>query len=301
MNPAPIALFAYNRPRHLARVAEALARNPEARASRLFVYCDAPRSAAASAQVAEVKAVAHAIRGFQSIDVIEPAANKGVARSVIDGVTDLAGRYGRVIVLEDDLLPSPHFLRFVNGGLDLYESDDRVASIHAYSYPVAGPLPETFFLRGADCWGWGTWSRGWALFEPDGRRLLEEMEARGLAHAFDFDGRYPYTQMLRDQVAGRNDSWAVRWHASAFLKERFTLYPGSSQIQNIGADGTGSHVGRTRAFEHAHWGRAVQLDRIPVEESARAREAFGRFLAGLRPTLVARVLGKLNGLRAAFR
>ena len=129
-------------------------------------------------------------------------------------------RCDKVIVLEDDLVTSPHFLQYMNDGLGIYERDDRVISIHGYSYPVHGKLPETFFLRGADCLGWATWKRGWDLFEDDGQRLLNELERRNLTRSFDFDGSYPYTQMLRDQIAGSNSSWAVRWYASAFLRDK---------------------------------------------------------------------------------
>src|SRR3954471_673938 len=149
---APIAVFAYARPDHFARVMEALAKNSEATAASLFVYSDAPRNAAAADRVAEVRSCAHAIKGFGSVEVIEQHSNQGVAKSIINGVTDLTGRFGKVIVLEDDLLPSPHFLAYMNDALNCYEKDERIISVHAYSYPVEEKLPETFFLRGADCW-----------------------------------------------------------------------------------------------------------------------------------------------------
>jgi len=293
---APIALFAYNRPAHLAAVAEALSRNPEAAQSRLFVFSDAAKSDAARAGVEKVRVRARALRGFRSVEVVEAPANLGVAKSITGGAGRLTAEFGRVIVLEDDLQPSPHFLRYMNDALDAYADDGRVASVHAYSYPVAGELPETFFLRGADCWGWGTWKRGWDLFEPDGRKLLAEIQRRGLAREFDFEGSYPYTQMLRDCIAGANDSWAVRWYASAFLRGKLTLYPGSAQVQNIGADGSGTHIGATRRFENADWGRPLRVGGIPVEESLPARRAFARFLAGLQPSMTRRLLGRLKRL-----
>jgi putative methyltransferase (TIGR04325 family) len=291
---APIALFAYNRPAHLVAVAEALARNPEAAQSRLFVFSDAPKHEAASGGVEEVRARARALRGFRSVEVVEAPANLGVAKSIIGGAGRLTAEFGRVIVLEDDLRPSPHFLCYMNDALRAYAEDERVISIHAYSYPVGERLPDTFFLRGADCWGWGTWKRGWDLFEADGRKLLAELERRELTREFDFDGSYPYTQMLRDCIAGANDSWAVRWYASAFLLGKLTLYPGSAQVQNIGADGSGTHVESTRRFENPDWGRPLPVGGIPVEESLPARRAFARFLAGLQPSMASR---SLNGLR----
>ncbi len=296
MIPAPIALFAYNRPGHFLKVAKALARNAEASSSSLFIFSDAPRSDGAIAGVAEVRKAAKSIVGFGTKTIIEQPENKGLARSIIDGVTQLTEEFGSVIVLEDDLLPSPYFLRYMNDALAFHANDDRVISIHAYSYPVSGPLPETFFLRGADCWGWATWKRGWELFEADGSKLLQELERRKLTHDFDFDGSYPYTQMLRDSVVGKNESWAVRWYASAFLRGKLTLYPGSSQVQNIGADGTGFHVGATRSFEHVQWGERVNVGSGGVVESAPSRAAFARYLGGLRPSLARRVFGRLTGM-----
>jgi len=296
---APIALFVYNRPNHLAQVSEALARNPEAPMSRLWVYSDAPRNEAAATKVSEVRALARKLQGFKSVEVIEQSTNQGVAKSIIRGVAQLTAEFGKVIVLEDDLLPSPHFLRYMNDALDTYANDDRVISVHAYSYPMAKPLPETFFLCGADCWEWGTWKRGWDLFEPDGRKLLIELRRRSLTDDFDFDGSYPYTRMLEDQTHGKNESWAIRWYASAFLLNKLTLYPGSSLVQNIGADGSGIHVGSTRLFEHAEWGRRVRVGNIAIEESQKGRLAFSTYLAGLRSSTAKRVLNRLKRLISA--
>jgi hypothetical protein len=201
-----------------------------------------------------------------------------------------------VIVLEDDLLPSVHFLRYMNDALHMYERDERVISIHAYAYPVKSALPETFFLRGADCWGWGTWKRGWDLFDADGPKLLRELEQRKLTQDFDLDGSYPYTQMLRDCIAGRNDSWAIRWYASAYLKGKLTLYPGSSQVQNIGADGSGSHVGATSSFEHRRWGKPIEVRDIPFVESTVARQAFAGYLSELSASRLRRLFGRVANM-----
>ena len=293
---APIALFAYNRPDHMLRSVEALAKNPEAVRSRLFVFSDAPKSISAVEQVTRVRALSHEIKGFLSVEVIEQADNQGVARSIIQGVGRLVEQFGKAIVLEDDLLPSQHFLEYMNRALDRYEHDERVISVHAYSYPVSGVLPETFFLRGADCWGWATWKRGWRLFEADGRKLLRELEHRKLGYEFDLDGSYPYSRMLRDCIDGKNDSWAIRWYASAFLLGKLTLYPGSSQVRNIGADGSGVHLRATRSFEHGRWGKRVTVGEIPVEESDYSRRAFAAFLSELRSSPVKRALKRVAAL-----
>jgi hypothetical protein len=271
-------LFVYKRPQHTERVLNGLQRNPEACESDLYVFADGAKDSPALKGVQAVRALVRAISGYRSVTVIERDTNLGLAQSIISGVTDLTVRYGHVIVLEDDVVPSSHFLRYMNTALDKYRNVPDVVSIHGYSYPVRGSLPETFFLRGADCWGWATWDRGWRIFEQDGAKLLARLSESGQTKTFDLDGTYPYTQMLADQVAGANDSWAIRWHAAAFLQGLLTLYPGSSQVQNIGTDGTGTHGAYANVFSHASWGRPIQVRDIPVEENPQARKAFMNFL-----------------------
>ena len=275
--PACVALFAYMRPDHLRRTVESLLANPEAARTRLHLFCDAPKRPEHAPGVEEVRRYVDMISGFASILVTRRVANYGLARSIIDGVSSVLATNDRVIVLEDDLQLSPHFLRFMNDGLACYCNDEIVASIHGYSYPTRDALPETFFLRGADCWGWATWRRAWTHYRPDGAALLAELQARKLEREFDMDGSYPYVQMLRDQIAGRNDSWAVRWHASAFLDNMLTLYPGSSLVHNIGNDATGTHSGTTHTFVQKPSMRPVRVDRLPLAPSVEAQDAFVRF------------------------
>src|ERR1700724_1178578 len=168
MTCAPIALFAYNRPFHLRQTVEALQKNDLASRSHLHIVCDAAKSPVDHQSVQDVRTYARKVDGFARVFVREQARNLGLANSIISGVTNLAGEHGRVIVLEDDLVTSPWFLRFMNEGLEFYADEPRVASIHGYVYPVKGELPETFFIRGTDCWGWATWDRAWSCFNSDG-------------------------------------------------------------------------------------------------------------------------------------
>jgi hypothetical protein len=275
---APLALFVYRRLDHLRRTIDALRQNEEARSSALTVFSDGPRDAKASQDVAEVRDYLRGLGdGFASVRIVERPENLGLARSIIGGVTQLLEEGDAVIVIEDDLVTSPFFLRYMNDGLATYRDDERVISIHGYFYPVRRRLPETFFLRGADCWGWATWRRGWQLFNPDGAWLLNELKRRKLTRQFDFDGGYGYTSMLEDQIAGRNDSWAVRWYASAFLADKLTLYPGRSLVHNIGNDGSGVHSAATGAYDVELAEAPVRVGGIAVEESSDARRAFSEF------------------------
>jgi hypothetical protein len=288
---APIALFVYNRPTHTKRTVEALLRNPEATNSDLFVFSDAARTPEKRLGVEAVRSYIAGITGFRSVTIRERATNFGLSRSIINGVTEVLADHEAVIVVEDDLVTSPHFLAYMNDGLTRFAGDERVISVHGYVYPVHAPLPEAFFLRGADCWGWATWRRGWALFNPDGQFLLDELRRQRLTRAFDFDGAYDYCAMLEAQIRGENDSWAVRWHASAFLANRLTLYPGRSLVHNIGHDGSGTHCDASASMDAALSDHPIRLDGVTVEPSTVARQAIVQFFR-LERSMLSRVLGR---------
>jgi hypothetical protein len=294
----PIALFAYNRPEHTRRTLDALRANEGAAQSDLFVFCDGPKHEGARAGVAEVRALARSIQGFRNVSVVEQTINLGLAKSIIRGVTQVCGQHGQVIVVEDDLITAPYFLRYMNEALALYRDDETVGSIHGYWYAVDRPMPDTFFLRGASCWGWATWARAWQQFEPDGAKLLRDLRARRLTDRFDLDGAIAYTKMLADQIAGRNDSWAIRWHASMFLAGRLQLSPGTSLVQNIGFDSTGTHGVDSSVYDTELAKAPVPLERIPLEESGEARAALIRYYRSTRRSLPVRIVGRLRRMIA---
>lgn len=276
---APICLFTYARPEHTRLTIEALLRNAGAEKHDLIVFSDAPRTLEKKNAVEEVRAYLSTINGFHSVTIHERPHNYGLAKSIIDGVTRVLAEHERIIVLEDDMVTSPHFLAYMDEALELFADDDRVISIHGYVYPLKQPCVEAFFLPGADCWGWATWRRGWANFNSDGAQLLQELKQRKLERAFDYEGSYPYTQMLEAQIAGTNDSWAIRWYASAFLLGKLTLYPGRSLVHNIGNDATGTHCTHSKAMDAVLSDRPIKLDNVIVESSTILRQEFAYFFS----------------------
>jgi hypothetical protein len=290
---APVVLFVYNRLDHTRRTIEALARNTLAAESDVIIFSDGSKQREHDVRVEEVRAYVRTIRGFKSVSVVESEINKGLSRSIISGVTQVVQERGSVIVLEDDLVTSPYFLSYMNQGLSLYADDERVVSIHGYVYPVRGTLPESFFIRGADCWGWATWRRGWDVFEHDGQKLLDELEEHNLLDAFDYESSYPYSEMLRAQIKGQNDSWAIRWYASAFLKNQLTLYPGTSLVRNIGNDNSGTHSGATTIYDAGLSFTDIKLKKETIEEDVRARKLFSEYFRSLEAGFFRRFLRKL--------
>jgi len=278
---APVALFAWQRPEHTRMVLKALLRNPEAGSTDLYAFVDGPRNERESAISREVIEVINNSTGFRSTQLIVSPVNRGLANSITQGVSTVVDERDRVIVIEDDIVVTPNFLGYMNTALDMYADDESVASIHGYCYPVTQPLPTTFFIRGADCWGWATWSRAWRHFNPDGAALLQAIAESGSADQFDFDGTAGYLDMLDKQVQGKVDSWAVRWYAATFLDGMYTLYPGASLVENIGMDGTGRHSGLSDHFEVTVDSSPRTLTRIPIQDSAQGRQAFTEFFLAM--------------------
>jgi hypothetical protein len=282
----PITLFTYARPDHTRRTVESLLRNPQAPEHNLIVFSDAAHTFDKQAAVDEVRAYLATISGFRSVTIHHRPHNLGLANSIIGGVTQVLAEHERIIVLEDDMVTSPHFLAYMNEALDRFSDDERVISIHGYVYPVQQTLPEAFLLPGADCWGWATWRRGWRLFNPNGQALLDELKRRNLLKNFDFNGAYGYSQMLEAQIKGTNDSWAVRWYASAFLAGKLTLYPGRSLVHNIGNDDSGTHCGADTSYDAELSETPIDLSKLEVTASVQGRAAFETFFRKSQANLV---------------
>jgi hypothetical protein len=229
--------------------------------------------------------------------VIERSENLGLAPSIITGVTEVLNSYRTAIVVEDDLVTSRFFLKFMNEALELYADEESVVSITGYTYPVASPLPETFLLRDPGCWGWATWKRGWNVFQKDGRSLLDALSKAALLRQFNYNDAYPYSKMLEDSVLGRNESWAIRWYASVFLGNYLTLYPGVSLVHNIGNDRSGVHSRWSNRYDVRLSNRPVAVAKIPLRESEAARSAFETYFHSLRRPISRRVLEYLTKLK----
>lgn len=275
MSYAPVLLFVYNRPEHVRQTILSLQQNDLSKESELFIYSDAPKDETNREAVNETRRFIRTINGFKQITIIERNENWGLARSIIDGVTTQVDRYGKVIVLEDDLVVAPYFLQFMNDALEMYKDVTEVGHIQACDFTQAPNLPDTFLIKWTGSWGWATWSRAWKHFNPDGKALLQELERKKLTYEFDFNGKYGYTRMLRRQTEGKNNSWAIRWNASLFLQGILSLNVGKSLVQNNGFDGSGTNCGGGRLYASSLYMKELPVVLItPAIENLTARKAY---------------------------
>ena len=280
MSYAPILLFVYNRPEHTRRCIQSLLKNSLASESYLFIYADGAKDSTQQEAVNEVRNYIRTIQGFKQTTLIERSENWGLARNIIDGVTTQVNRYGTVLVLEDALMVTPYFLSFMNDALETYKDEPKVGHIQACDFTQDTSLPDTFLIKWTGSWGWATWDRAWKYFNPNGKELLQELEQRKLTYTFDFNGKYGFTRMLRRQIEGKNNSWAIRWNASLFLKDFLSLNVGRSLVQNEGFDGSGTNCGGGGLYASNLYLEPLAVHKItPVTENREARQAFIRYYA----------------------
>jgi len=257
MNLAPIVLFVYNRPGHTRQTVEALLKNKLAEESSLIIFSDAPKNPEAVEAVCEVREYIRTIRGFKTVTIIERDRNWGLANSVIDGVTSVVNKYGRIIVLEDDLVTSPYFLSYMNAALETYRDEGKVMHISGYMFPIDNAnIPETFFLRTTSCWGWATWDRAWLHFTKNPEKIFKEYTVQTIQR-FNMDGANNFWAQVEQNLKGEINTWAVFWYATVFQQGGLCLHPAISMVNNIGHDDTGTHCGTSEAF-------SVQLANKPI-------------------------------------
>ncbi len=240
---APVLLFVYNRPQHTRRIFEQLLRQPEIESTHIYIWSDGPKGNQDSDAVQEVRAICRSL--LPQATLHEQISNVGLANNVVEGVSTILKTHTRVIVLEDDLILSPYFLRWMNDTLNCYENNPEIAHIHAGTFYTSSTLKNNHLLHFAGSWGWATWQDRWKeLWEPNGQKLLDELMAKpDVRRQFNYYGYMDFTRMLRQQVEGLNNSWAVRWHASLVLHHRLSVSCNPPLVANRGFDNSGTHSG----------------------------------------------------------
>jgi len=239
---SPIAVFAYRRTRHLARVLDALEACPEFKKSRCYVFSDGPKSNEGEADVAAVRALVKA-RLRPNMTLVESPVNLGVDGSILAAVTRICNEFGRVIVIEDDIVVAPCTLKWFNDVLSRYEDEARVWQVSAYQFnvPEFADRDSGLFLPLTTSWGWATWKRAWDLYDPEATGWERLKTDRELRRGFDVDDSYPYTDMLLRQKEGRSDTWDIHWWWRVFTSNGLVLFPPRSLVTNIGFDETATH------------------------------------------------------------
>lgn len=275
-----LAIFAYKRPDHLRQTLAALANNNGINDWDIYFFLDGPRTAEDEQAVQEVRDVIEASSFFPRCKIRAESSNRGLYSAITKGVSYVLSRHESVVVLEEDIVTASSFLDYMRTSLELYRDEAAVGSIHGYLPPFRNnAFPETFFLRGADCWGWATWRDRWECFREDASQMLREIESQGLAYHFNLLGNYPFTDLLAARASGQSGSWAICWHASCYLAGLHALYPGRSLVENIGLDNSGEHCQPSPMMASTAASQPIRVSKVPVEELPWVHSTYSEYFS----------------------
>ena len=270
---APIVVFVYNRPEHTRKTLEALSANFLASQSELFVFADGARANATSNDLAKLEETRKVIREKDwcgKVTIIERTDNAGLAASITSGVSRIVNEFGKVIVLEDDIVTAPSFLAYMNNALQVYENDEKVMHIAGFTFPwveASKIEQETFFYRVPSCWGWATWARAWKHYNDDSKDLFIKLCETNRLSYFDFEYSGGFLGQLNANIVKSVRTWAVKWYASTLLQNGIALHPSVSLVNNIGFDSTGENSNATRLFDHKSLGNLDHVERQELKEN----------------------------------
>lgn len=299
-NLAPVVLFVYKRPRHTLQTLESLYDNPLSTQSSVYIFTDAAKSTQDQALVNQVRKIIKQKQWCKEVHIIERINNFGLAKNIIEGVTQIVQQFGKVIVLEDDLMVSPGFLTYMNQALELYQNEPQVMQISGHTPPIniRNYPRNTFFYNKIATWGWGTWADSWQKLNTDATYLLEQIKINSQTQEFNADGAYNFIEHLEANIQERINTWAIKWQASVFLAKGLCLYPKKSLVRNIGFDNSGEHCGYSKTHLKQKIINQLNIQKIAIEELPFIRQAMNQHYhrITLPPSFFERVKSKVERL-----
>lgn len=271
---APIILMTYARPEHTQKTIDALAKNELAEESELYIFCDGPKN---EKVIEKNKCVQKIIldekekKRFKNVYVSISNENRGLARSIISSATEIINKYGRCILLEDDLVTSTYFLTYMNNCLQFYQSDERIWSISAFSFPLKTLEKykhDVYLSYRASSHGWATWKDRWETIDWEVKDFPELEKSFAKRRKFNCGGNDLF-RMLRHQIRGERDSWAIRFCYAQSKQDKLAVYPRYSLVQNIGFDGSGTHCSDDEKMQQLSYEQdilSMKIEKIELDK-----------------------------------
>lgn len=292
----PIVLFVYNRPWHTEQTVNTLKKNELAQKSDLFIFADNAGVNGDKESVNSVRSFVKTIEGFKTVNVIERETNFGLADNVISGITEIINKSGKVIVLEDDIVCSNTFLKYMNELLSFYKANEKIYSVSGYTFPIKIPGEykyDVYFSSRASSWGWGTWKDRWETVDWDVKDFDSFIMNPEQIKSFNTGG-YDLTKMLKDQMLGKIDSWSIIWSYTHFKYNAYCVYPTKSRLKNIGADKSGIHTDKTKKYDVKVYEEETELKL--AEEIILNDEITFNFQKFFSQNKLRKIFGKINDI-----
>lgn len=279
MDYSPIALFVFNRLDHTKKTVQHLSKNQYAKESELYIFSDAPRNSNDEEGVNRVRKYLRTIEGFKNIYIKEANSNKGLALSIKEGISYILSIYETVIVLEDDIITSNDFLKFMDTALKVYSNNKKVMQVSGYNYPINKKIPDYYFSTMASCWGWGTWKRSWDLYNEDYTTIENQIPIGKIRDKFKVYRNHHFWNQIMNNKNGKIRTWFIFFYASIFINDGLVLYSKTSFTNNIGMDGSGVHNGSTSVYHNRKLNTKFKEEDLPkyIEENSLSLKLYKKY------------------------
>ena len=252
MNSTVILVFTHARPSHTKNLLDSLRQCDGFCNYKVIIYSDGAKTAAQMPSVEQNRSFLNIFASQNSnVEIVYQENNRGLAVSVITGVTATLKEHEAVIVLEDDLVLSNEFLSYMQCSLNEYRMNFKVWSVTGYSFPFithGEAAYDNYALPRAMSWGWATWRDRWDNVDWDLTDYDELMCSKVRRESFSRGGQ-DLIRMMRLYKAGRISSWAIRWCYEHFKRNAFCMYSSRPLVKNEGFDGSGVHCRATTRFD----------------------------------------------------
>ncbi|GAB3938576.1 glycosyltransferase family protein [Mucilaginibacter myungsuensis] len=290
---APIVFFTYKRLTSVQKVIASLQKCQYVDQTEIYIFSDGPKTRAEVDKVNAVREYLRTIKGFKKVVLKFSDVNKGLATSIIEGITNIFQDNEAVIVLEDDLVVSKNFLAYMNQGIDYYKYNKKIFSISGYNIPmkVSSSYPYDIYLTyRSSSWGWASWRDRWETIDWEVKDYDEFRRSKDLKKAFNKGGS-DLTRMLRRQRMGQVNSWAIRWCYHQFKTNTYCVYPIVSKVKNIGFDITASNSNSYDRYNSPiDVSDKTQFKFLPeVKQDATLQKKFSNFYS-----IRSRIIGRLK-------
>lgn len=263
--------------------------------SDLYIYSDGPRSENDFIEVDKIRKYLKSLTGFKNIFIIERPENFGLAKNIFDGVTSIVKIHSKVIVLEDDIITSTHFLNYMNDALFLYENNETIMHISGYMYPInTSELPDFFTLCQSTCWGWATWETSWNKMYYDIDHLIKSIKPH--KKRFNLNQSFPFYDQLIANKKNKIKTWAIFWYSTIFLNNGIAIHPKQSFTQNIGHDDSGENCHDTNFFytNLIQNYQILSLQELVLNENLKARKSLELYFISFKQSFFDRVKIKIK-------
>lgn len=291
---APVVLFVFGRMDHTEETINKLRNNYLAKDTDLIIYSDSFKNETDRTNVELVREYLDSIGdGFKTIKIIKRKENYGLARNIMEGVTEVTNIYGQAIVLEDDIVTSPFFLTYMNESLEKYKNNKNVWHISGWNYPISDlELPDAFFWKTMNCWGWATWGDRWSEFSKEPQKLIDSWSKDDI-YKFNVDGTNNFWSQVIANNKGVLNTWAIFWYATIFQNNGLCLNPTTSLVFNIGNDGSGENCTDNDLYRGELFSRNIVLPN-DIQINNLAVDRIKKFYKSSKLPIYKRIINKIK-------